>query len=57
MKNNREVENQNPELYTTERIAELLLNNAVDAEDYERAREQVKKLGLDADLILHHKPD
>jgi AbrB family looped-hinge helix DNA binding protein len=44
------------EIYTPERIAEFLLNNAVDAEDYESAREEVRKLGLDPDAIPHEKP-
>jgi AbrB family looped-hinge helix DNA binding protein len=44
------------EVYTPERIAEFLLNNAVDAEDYESAREEVRKLGLDPDTIPQIKP-
>ena len=44
------------EVYTPERQAEFLLSNAVDEEDYTRAREEVRKLGLDPDAILHHKP-
>ena len=44
------------EVYTPERIAEFLLGNAVDAEDYERARKDVRKLGLDPDAIEHFKP-
>ena len=43
------------EIYTPERRAELLLNNAVGAEDYRRARAEVKRLGLDADRIKHHR--
>lgn len=45
------------EIYTPERIAEFLLSNAVDAGDYESAREGVRKLGLDPDEIPHHKPE
>ena len=45
------------EVYTPERKAEFLLSNAIDAEDYARAREEVRKLGLDPDSIPHHKPD
>jgi AbrB family looped-hinge helix DNA binding protein len=44
------------EVYAPERQAEFLLSNAVDEEDYLRAREEVRKLGLDADAILHPKP-
>jgi AbrB family looped-hinge helix DNA binding protein len=43
------------EIYAPERRAEFLLNNAVDIEDYRRAREQVKQMGLDADRITHHR--
>ena len=45
------------EVYTPERKAEFLLSNAIDAEDYARAREEVRKLGLDPDAIPHYKPD
>ena len=44
------------EIYTPERRAEFLLNNAVNAEDYRRARAEVKRLGLDPDQIKHHRP-
>lgn len=44
------------EIYTPERKAELLLQNAVDAEDYARARAEVRKMGLDPDAIPHDKP-
>jgi len=43
------------EIYTPERRAEFLLNNAVGAEDYRRARAEVKRLGLDVDRITHHR--
>lgn len=43
--------------YTPERKAEFLLSNAVDATDYAAAREEVRKLGLDPDEILHDRPD
>jgi AbrB family looped-hinge helix DNA binding protein len=43
------------EIYTPERRAEFLLNNAVGAEDYRRARAEVKRLGLDADRVKHHR--
>ena len=44
------------ELYSPQRRAEFLLSNAVDDEDYARAREEVLKLGLDPDSIAHHSP-
>ena len=45
------------EIYSPERIAEFLLSNAVDPEDYESAREEVRKLGLDPDRIPHYEPE
>jgi hypothetical protein len=42
--------------YTPERIAEFLLNNAVGPAGYAAAREEVRRLGLDPDLIPHQKP-
>jgi AbrB family looped-hinge helix DNA binding protein len=44
------------EIYTPERRAEFLLSNAVDAKDYARAKEEVRKMGLDPKKIPHHKP-
>ncbi len=44
------------ELYSAERKAEFLLSNAVDAEDYARAVEEVRKLGVDPAKILHQEP-
>ncbi len=44
------------EFYSRERKAALLLENAVDWKDYESAREEVRKLGLDPDAIPHEKP-
>src|SRR5579871_2951602 len=44
------------EVYTPERRAEFLLNNAMDIEDYQRARDEVNRMGLDPDRIKHHKP-
>lgn len=44
------------EIYTPERIAEFLLNNAIDEEDYQRAREEVENMGLDPDSVPHDKP-
>ncbi len=43
------------EIYTPERRAEFLLNNAVSAEDDRRARAEVKRLSLDADRIKHQR--
>jgi AbrB family looped-hinge helix DNA binding protein len=44
------------ERYTPERKAEFLLSNAVDANDYRKARKEVRKLGLDPDSIRHIRP-
>lgn len=44
------------ETYTPERRAEFLLSNAVDAEDYAVAVQEVRALGLDPDKIPHHRP-
>ena len=43
------------ESYTPERRAEFLLSNAVDEEDYARAKEEVRKMGLDPDIIPHRR--
>ena len=44
------------EIYSPERRAEFLLNNAVSAADDRRARAEVKRMGLDPDRIKHHRP-
>lgn len=44
------------EIYTPERKAEFLLSNAVDKEDYRKARETVRRMGLDPAKIRHRKP-
>jgi AbrB family looped-hinge helix DNA binding protein len=44
------------EIYTDERIAEFLLNNAVGEEDYARVVKEVRRMGLDPDKIDHIKP-
>ena len=44
------------EIYTPERIAEFLLSNAVDTDDYADAIQEVRNLGLDPDKIPHQKP-
>ena len=41
------------ESYTAERKAEFLLSNALDGEDYARAEEEVRKMGLDPAGIPH----
>jgi len=43
------------ENYTPERKAEFLLSNAIDAEDYENAKKEVQKMGLNPDTIPHFK--
>jgi bifunctional DNA-binding transcriptional regulator/antitoxin component of YhaV-PrlF toxin-antitoxin module len=45
------------EVYTPERKAEFLLSNAVDPADYAAACEEVRKLGLDPDAVLHGRPN
>jgi AbrB family looped-hinge helix DNA binding protein len=44
------------EVYSPERQAEFLLSNAVDAEDYARAVEAVRSMGLDPTEIAHQTP-
>lgn len=44
------------EVYSPERIAEFLLSNAVDADDYAEALEEVRRMGLDPDAIPHLNP-
>ena len=44
------------EMYGAERKAEFLLSNAVDADDYRVAVEEVRRLGLDPREIEHGKP-
>jgi AbrB family looped-hinge helix DNA binding protein len=44
------------ESYSAERRAEFLLSNAINDQDYARAREAVQKMGLDPDSIEHHRP-
>jgi len=44
------------ERYTPERRAEFLLNNAVGADDYAQAVEEVRRMGLDPDKMDHVKP-
>ncbi len=44
------------EIYGPERKAEFLLSNAVDDADYQRALNEVRKMGLDPSKIRHHRP-
>ena len=44
------------EIYTPERKAEFLLNNAITSDDYRLAAERVREMGLDPDRIPHRKP-
>ena len=43
------------EIYTPERKAEFLLNNAITPDDYASALEQVRQMGLDPEKIPHEK--
>jgi AbrB family looped-hinge helix DNA binding protein len=45
------------EVYSAERKAEFLLSNAVDAEDYRLAADEVRGMGLDPDAIPHDRPE
>ena len=45
------------EIYTDERKAEFLLNNAVTPEDYDLAIRDVRAMGLDPEGIDHEKPE
>ena len=42
-----------PEIYTPERIAEFLLNNAVSRKEYEAAIQEVIKMGIDPASVPH----
>jgi AbrB family looped-hinge helix DNA binding protein len=44
------------EVWTPERKAAFLLENAVDRADYDWARREVRRLGLDPDAIPHGRP-
>ena len=44
------------EIYSPERKAEFLLNNAVTKRDYRWAVKEVCRMGLDPDRIAHDKP-
>lgn len=45
------------EVYPPARVAEFLLNNAVDAADYARAVQEVRRLGLNPADVPHEKPE
>jgi AbrB family looped-hinge helix DNA binding protein len=45
------------EHYSEARRAELILNNAVDAADYARARKLVQEMGLNPDQVPHDRPE
>jgi bifunctional DNA-binding transcriptional regulator/antitoxin component of YhaV-PrlF toxin-antitoxin module len=42
-----------PEIYTPERIAEFLLNGAVNESEYRAAIEKVKRMGIDPSPVPH----
>ncbi len=44
------------ERYTPQRKAEFLLSTATTRADYQRARREVRKLGIDPDSITHRRP-
>lgn len=44
------------ERYSPQRKAEFILSNAIDQNDYEKACEEVRKLGIDPNTVKHHKP-
>lgn len=44
------------EMYSPERKAEFLLSNAVSESDYALAVDEVRRMGLNPDSILHARP-
>jgi AbrB family looped-hinge helix DNA binding protein len=44
------------EVYTSERKAQFLLSNAVNAADYACAVAEVRRMGLDPEKVPHYKP-
>lgn len=44
------------EVWSSERKAAFLLENAVGFDDYEWARREVRRMGLDPDRVPHGKP-
>jgi bifunctional DNA-binding transcriptional regulator/antitoxin component of YhaV-PrlF toxin-antitoxin module len=49
----RPADGPEPEIYTPERIAEFLLNNAVSERDYRAAVAEVIKMGIDPASVPH----
>ncbi len=49
------VEPPETEQYTPERQAEFLLSNAISEADYQAARDEVLRLGLDPEQIPHYR--
>jgi AbrB family looped-hinge helix DNA binding protein len=45
------------EMYSPERIAEFMLSNAGDSVEYEKAKKEVKNMGLNPEEICHIKPE
>ena len=45
------------EIYTPERKAGFLLNNAVTLRDYKKALKEVRKMDLDPNTIPHKRPE
>lgn len=44
------------ELYSRERKAEFLLNNAIGPDEYAQAEAEVRRMGLDPSRIPHEQP-
>lgn len=44
------------ERYSPERKAEFLLSNATSRTDYQKARKQIRELGIDPDSVPHRRP-
>jgi len=45
------------EIYTPERKAEFILNNAITSEEYVLAVKKVRNMGLDPETISHKRPE
>ena len=45
------------EIYSAERKAEFLLNNAITPDDYDSVLKEVRGMGLDPETIPHRKPE
>ncbi len=45
------------EIYSPERKAEFLLNNAITPDDYAKAVDEVRKMGINPEKIPHKKPE